>query len=151
MTQSRLLHSAHQVLERHEQRHARVLAECERQVREHESKLADLERYRAAYLSDFDQHAQQGIDGSQARTYHNFIARLALAVTEQQEQLTRARSQHADELRKWRHAARRTAALKRIIQRREQAAALHAQRAEQAAADAHAQRNWALKGTRRGN
>ena len=151
MTQSRLLKSAQQVLERHEQRHARALADCERQLREHEAKLADLERYRAVYIHDFDQRAHEGMNGSQARTYQTFIARVALAVSEQQELLTRARSQHADELRKWRHAARRTAALKRIVERREHAALQHAERADQAAADAHAQRNWALKGTRRGN
>ncbi len=151
MTQARILKSAQQVLERHEQRHARSLADWERQVRESETKLADLERYRAVYLRDFDQRAQEGMNGSQARTYQSFIARVALAVSEQQELLSRARVQHADELRKWRHAARRTAALKRIIERRERSALQHAERAEQATADAHAQRNWALKGTRRGN
>ncbi len=139
------------MLERNEQRLALALADWERQVREHEGKLADLERYREVYLRDFDQRAQQGMDGSQARTYQTFIARVALAVHEQQELLARTRAQHADELRKWRHAARRTAALNRIIQRRERAALQQAEKAEQAAADAHAQRGWALKGTRRGN
>jgi flagellar protein FliJ len=151
VTQSRLIKSAQQVLERNEQRHALALAECERQVRENETKLADLERYRAVYLRDFDQRAHEGMNGAQARTFHTFIARVAQAVSEQQELLSRARDQHAEELRKWRAAARRTAALKRIIQRRERAAQQQAERSDQAAADAHAQRSWAHKGARRGN
>jgi flagellar FliJ protein len=134
-----------------QQRHALALADSERQVRENETKLADLERYRAVYQRDFDQRAHEGMNGAQARTFQVFIARVALAVSEQQELLVRARGQHAEELRKWRAAARRTAALNRIIQRRERAALQQAERSDQAAADAHAQRSWALKGTRRGN
>jgi flagellar protein FliJ len=146
-----MIRSAQQVLERNEQRHALALAECERQVRESEAKLADLERYRAVYLRDFAERAQTGIDGAQARTYQTFIARVAAAVSEQQELLARARGQHTEELRKWRSAARRTAALNRLIERRERAALQQSDRADRSAADAHAQRNWALKGTRRGN
>jgi len=151
VTRARLLKGARQLLERQEQRHALALADWERQVRDGEAKLADLERYRAVYLRDFDQRAQEGISARQARTYQTFITRVAQAVSEQQELLARARTQHAEELRKWRGAARRTAALNRIVSRQERAALEHAEKTEQAAADAHAQRLWALKGTRRGN
>lgn len=151
MTQTRLLKSAQQVLERDEQRHARALADCERQVQDNETKLADLERYRAVYLRDFDQRAHEGVNGAQARTYQTFITRVAHAVSEQQQLLARARAQHAEELRRWRTAARRTAALNKIIQHRDRTAAQQAERSEQAAADAHAQLRWAQKGTRRGN
>ena len=44
MTQLRLLRSAHEFLLRHERRQAQVLAECERQVREGELKLSELQR-----------------------------------------------------------------------------------------------------------
>ena len=151
MTQSRLIKSAQQVLKRHEQRHAVQLAALERQVHDNETKLAELERYREVYRRDFSVRAQEGISGGQALTYQNFISRVAQAVTEQHEQLQRARDQYADELRRWRSAARRTAALDRIVGRHEQAAQRHTERSEQAAADAHAQRLWTLKGTRRGN
>ena len=120
-------------------------------MRENEAKLADLERYRAVYLRDFDQRAQEGVNGQQARTYQTFITRVAQAVSEQQELLGRSRAQHAEELRKWRSAARRTAVLNRIISQREHAALQQSEKSEQAAADAHAQRLWALKGIRRGN
>ena len=151
MTQSRLIKNAQQVLKRHEQRHALALAACERQVRDNETKLAELERYREVYRRDFSVRAQEGMNGSQALTYQNFIARVALAVDEQHALLQRVREQYTDELHKWRSAARRTAALDRIVARGERAALQHAERSEQAVADAHAQRLWTLKGNRRGN
>jgi flagellar protein FliJ len=151
MTQTRILKSAHDVLERQEQRHAQALATSERQVKEHETKLAELERYRADYIRDFGLRAEAGISGEQVRTYQSFIARLAQAVREQQEVLARARAAQAEELRKWRLAARRTAALGRVVGRRDLAARQRTEKGEQAAADAHAQRRWATKGTPRGN
>jgi len=149
--QSRILKSAQQVLERREQRQAQALADSERQVKENEAKLAELERYRASYLRDFDQRAQGGINAAQARAYQTFIARLAQAVSEQQELLARARTHYAEELRKWRGAARSSAAVNRIVGRQERAVQQRAEKAEQSASDAHAQRLWASKGTRRGH
>lgn len=151
MTDSRLLNSAKQLFERNEQRLVLALAESERLVRDNEAKLADLERYRAAYLHDFDQRAGDGMNAGQACTYQMFIARVAQAISEQQVLLERSRVQHAEELRKWRSAARRSAALNRILARRERAAHLHAEKTEQATSDAHAQRAWTLKGARRGH
>ncbi len=151
MTQSRLLKSARQLFERTEQRHAVALAESERQVRENELKLAELERYRATYMDDFEQRVSQGLSAAQVRIHQGFIARIAQAVSEQRELLARARSHHAEELRKWRAAARRSAAVNRIVDRQEQAAQQRAAKSEQAESDAHAQRLWATKGGRHGH
>ncbi|HUA88072.1 MAG TPA: flagellar FliJ family protein [Steroidobacteraceae bacterium] len=151
MARSRLLKSARQILERHEQRHAVSLAASERQVREGEAKLAELERYRVGYLRDFDQRAQQGLTAGQALNHQNFIARIVEALNEQREVLARARTHHAEELRKWRSAARRSAALNRIVGRHDLADKQRAEKAEQATADAHAQRTWTDKGNPRGH
>ncbi len=151
MSSARLLTNAQQVLERHEQRHAQALVECERQVRQNVLKLSELERYLETYLRDFEQHVQAGVDAARARSYQAFIARVTQAIAEQQQLLARARAAHAEELRRWREAARRSAAVDRMVQHREQAAQRQADKAEQAAADTHAQRLWALKGTRRGS
>ena len=151
MTQLRLLKSAHEFLVRHERRQAQVLAECERQVREGELKLGELERYQGVYQRDFGVRAEVGISAGHARTYQTFIARIAEAVSEQLLLLTRARAQHADELRKWRTAASRCAALNRLLERRELAARRLAEKSAQAESDAHAQRQWVLKGVRRGH
>ena len=151
MTQLRLLKSAHEFLVRHERRQAQVLAECARQVKEGELKLGELERYHAVYQRDFGLRAEVGMTAGHARTYQNFLARIAEAVSEQQQLLTRTRTQHAEELRKWGTAASRCAALNRLLERRERAARHQAERSAQADSDAHAQRHWVLKGARRGH
>jgi len=139
------------VLEGHEQRQTLALAASERLLREAEAKLAELERYRQTYLQDFDQRAQGGMGADQARSYQAFLARLGQALDEQRALLARARTHHAEELRKWRAAARRSAALKRIVQRRDRTEQQRTERSEQAASDAHAQRLWTEKGARRGH
>jgi flagellar FliJ protein len=151
MSQLRLLRSAHEFLERNERRQQQVLAECERQVKEADLKLTELERYRLVYLRDFDERAGVGMSAAHARTYQAFMVRMSQAVTEQQQLLARARVRQADELRKWRTAARRCAALQRILEQREVAARHLAEKAAQAQSDAHAQRVWTQKGARRGH
>lgn len=148
---SRLLKNAQQLLEREEQRQAQALADSERQVKDNEAKLGELERYRSVYLRDFDHRAHGGMQAGQARAYQTFIARIAQAIQEQQELLARARTHHAEELRKWRTAARRSSALGHVVGRQERDARQRAEKSEQAASDAHAQRHWASKGTRSGH
>jgi len=151
MSAPRILKSAQQLLERQQQRQAQALADSERQVRDNEAKLAELERYRAVYLRDFDHRAQGGMHAGQARAYQTFIARIAQAIKEQQELLARARAHHTEELRKWRSAARRSSALNHVVGRQERSAQQRAEKSEQATSDAHAQRLWASKGTRSGH
>jgi flagellar FliJ protein len=151
VTQLRLLRSAHEFLTRHERRQAQLLAECERQVREGALKLSELERYHAVYQRDFGVRAEVGMSALHARTYQTFLARIAEALGEQQLVLARTRAQHADELRKWGTAASRCAALKRLLERRELAARQQAEKSAQAESDAHAQRQWVLKGAHRGH
>lgn len=151
MTQLRLLQSAHEFLVRQERRQAQVLAECERQVRAGELKLSELERYHAVYQRDFGVRVEVGMTAGHACTYQTFLARIAEAVSEQQLLLARTRAQHADELRKWGTAASRCAALNRLLERREHFARRQADKSAQAESDAHAQRQWVLKGARRGH
>jgi flagellar protein FliJ len=151
VSQLRLLKSAHELLVRHERRQALVLAEAERQVREGELKLSELERYHAVYQRDFGVRAEVGMTAGNAQTYQTFLVRIAEAVSEQQLLLERTRAQHADELRKWGTAASRCAALNRLLERRELTARHQAEKSAQAESDAHAQRQWVLKGARRGH
>ncbi|HVN47015.1 MAG TPA: flagellar FliJ family protein [Steroidobacteraceae bacterium] len=150
MAASRILKSAQQFFDRREQLHARALADSERQAGESEARLAELEHYRAMYLRDFDQRARHGMTADEVRTYQAFLARIALALEEQQKLVERARAQHAEELRKWRSAARRSVAVNRIVDRRVLADRRHTEKSAQATADAHAQRSWASKGKSHG-
>ena len=150
MAGSRILKNAQQFFDRREQLHAKALAESERHMGESEARLDELERYRTMYLRDFDQRARHGMTADEMRTYQAFLGRLALALEEQQKLVERARAQRAEELRKWRSAARRSVAVNRIVGRRELAERRHAEKSAQATSDAHAQRSWASKGKTHG-
>jgi len=151
VTQYRVLKRAQQYFERQERRCALGVAACERQVREGEAKLAELERYRGVYMRDFDLRAREGMNATRARTYQAFLVRIAQAVHEQRELLARASTQHQEELRRWQAAVRRRLALNRILERHELEEDSREEKTQQAAADAHAQRLWILRGVRRGH
>jgi flagellar protein FliJ len=151
VTQYRVLQRAQQFFQRQERRCALGVAACERQMREGEEKLAELERYRLVYMRDFDLRAREGMNANRARTYQAFLVRIAQAVEEQRALLGRATAQHQEELRRWQAAVRRRVALDRIVQRHELEEHSRAEKTQQAAADAHAQRLWILRGARRGH
>jgi flagellar protein FliJ len=151
MPKARWLQGARDACARREQRLALALADCKRQVQEGEAKLAELERYLAVYRREFQERVRVGMNAARVRTYQVFLARLEQAVTEQRELLARARAQESEELLKWRGAARRSAALDRLLERHHQAAQRRITQLEQASSDAHTQRSWVLKGARRGH
>lgn len=94
-----------------ERRKAEALAQCEQRVREAQTRLDELESYRAAYLRDFNARAQAGFDGAAAREFQVFIARLEEALRFQGQILAQAEAQRGAELENWRGAARRAAAV----------------------------------------
>ena len=94
-----------------ERRKAEALARCEQRVLEAESRLGELERYRAAYVQDFNRRAQAGLDGAGVREYQVFLGRLEEALRHQDQIVAQARSQRSAELESWRLAARRAAAV----------------------------------------
>ncbi len=94
-----------------ERRKAEALARCERRVLEAESRLGELERYRAAYMQDFNRRAQAGLDGAGVREYQVFLGRLDEALRHQDQVVVQARLQRGAELQSWRLAARRAAAV----------------------------------------
>lgn len=149
MPRSRQLKTAQRVFDQDERRKAETLAVSERQMRESEAKLAELERYQQDYVRDFARRAGSGMDAARARDYQAFIARLDEALRQQHDVVTRAREQHTEQLGKWRGAAQRSAAVDRAVerQRSEQLRAL--ERHEQRDSDERAQRRWSQGANRR--
>jgi flagellar protein FliJ len=149
MARSRQLKTAQRVLGDDERRKAQTLALSERQVHESEAKLAELKTYRADYLRDFAQRAGGGMNAASARSYQAFIARLDEALREQTEVVTRARAERAEQLSKWRGAARRSAAVERVVQRSHSEERRALEKSEQVDSDERAQRRWAQGAQRR--
>jgi flagellar FliJ protein len=145
----RQLQTAHGVLESDEQRKAQTLASSERHVKDSEAKLAELDKYREAYLRDFASRAGGGMTAARAREYQAFLARLDEALREQNEIVVRAREQRAELLTKWRGAAQHTAAVDRALQRGLTEEQRRGERREQTDADERSQRRWSTGEQRR--
>jgi len=94
-----------------ERRRAQALALSERRVTESEAKLAELETYRAGYVRDFNARAGTGMTAATARDYQVFLARLAEALRQQDQAVTRARAQRDAERDSWQGAAQRADAI----------------------------------------
>jgi flagellar FliJ protein len=93
------------VVETHERRKAEALADCERNVRTAQTKLDELEAYRAAYVRDFTRRAESGMHGAGVREYQVFLSRLDEALRHQAQILSQGRLQRDAELESWRNAA----------------------------------------------
>ena len=99
------------VVETHERRKAEALADCERTMRAAQTKLDELDAYRAAYVRDFTRRAESGMNGAGVREYQVFLSRLDEALRHQAQILSQGRLQRDAELESWRNAARRASAV----------------------------------------
>lgn len=114
-----------------ERRAALRVATAERNQREAESKLSDLERYVEDYERQYTERAANGIGVTELRDYQAFLARLNDAIRQQRAIVSRARSESDAERVRWQDAAKRAKALdhvadkwrdeeRRVADRREQ-------------------------------
>ena len=129
-----------------ERRKAEALARCERHVLEAESRLGELDAYRAAYVRDFNQRAQAGLDGAGAREYQVFLDRLEEALRHQGQIVAQAQAQRSAELENWRHAARRAAAVDTLAEHWRAEERRAEDKREQHETDERSQQIWSRRG-----
>lgn len=125
-----------------ERRKAEALALCERHVCEAQTRLQELETYRAAYLHDFNQRAKAGLDGAGAREYQVFLSRLDEALQHQSQILAQARAQRGAEFDKWRSAAQRASAVDTLAEHWRAEERGTEERREQLETDERSQQRW---------
>lgn len=123
-----------------QQRLARSVAEFEKRMRDGETKLGELERYKAEYEQGFQQRAAGGIGVTELRDYQAFLARLAEAIKQQQALVNRARAEHDAERLKWQDALKRSKALGHVVERWQAEERHVSERREQLESDERAQR-----------
>jgi flagellar FliJ protein len=140
MTRAGRLQPVRTLAEDSQRRLAQRLAACEQRVREGESKLNELQRYRTEYELQLAQRAGQGIDVPGLRDYQAFLARLGQAIRQQQDLVQRARSQRDAERTSWQEAAKRAKALGHVVERWQSEERLTRERREQRESDERAQR-----------
>jgi flagellar protein FliJ len=126
-----------------ERRKAEALAACERRVNESETKLTELETYRAGYVRDFAMRAQVGMSGASARDYQVFLSRLDEALRQQAQAVIGTRAQRDSQLQNWQDAAQRADAIGHTVKRWQAEELRLLERREQHESDERSQRIWA--------
>jgi flagellar protein FliJ len=134
-----------------ERRKAEALAACEKSVRAAQTKLDELEAYRASYVRDFTRRAEAGMSGAGAREYQVFLSRLDEALRQQAQILAQARLQRSAELESWRNAARRATAVGNLASHWQAEERLAAEKIEQKETDEHSQQLWSRRTGVRGS
>jgi flagellar FliJ protein len=117
MSPTRRLQLVQRVTDEKERRHAQRLAQSRARVAQCEAKLKELQGYHAGYLREFDKRASSGIGGAGIREFHAFIAKLAEAIRQQEELLTKARTDSESEQAGWQGAAQRSQIMDKVVER----------------------------------
>ena len=117
MTRTGRMAPVQQVMDDSERRHQQRLADAQRRLAESELKLAELQRYHLEYAQAFGQRATTGATGMMLRDYQVFLGRLAEAVRQQSQFVSRAREEVAVEMHHWQGAAQRAKALGTVVER----------------------------------
>ncbi|MGA7538045.1 MAG: flagellar export protein FliJ [Steroidobacteraceae bacterium] len=128
-----------------ERRKAEALAACDKDVRAAQTKLEELETYRAAYVQDFARRAESGMNGAGLREYQVFLGRLGEALRHQTQILVQTRLRRDAELENWRTAARRAAAVGNLASHWQAEERVAAEKVEQKEADEHSQQLWSRR------
>ena len=139
------------VVDDQERRRAQALAASEQRVTEAETKLTELESYRANYLRDFNSRAGGGMNAASARDYQVFLARLEEALKQQAQIVVRAKAQRDTERHNWQGAAQRADAVDHMVNVWDTADRKDLERHEQKESDEFSQRSQAHGAHRRGS
>lgn len=140
MTRAKRLQPVRNLVDDAQQRLARSLSACEQSLRESESRLEELRRYRGEYEAHFSQRAGDGMGAADLRDYQAFLARLGQAIGQQQDLVCRAAAQRDVERSRWQEAARRAKALGHVVERWQNEERQTLDRREQRDSDERAQR-----------
>lgn len=135
------------LLEREQQRRDEAAQEClalERQTRAAEGQVQTLQDYRVEYRQRWSGQFQQSAPIEILRCYHGFVGRLDQAISAQQGVARQAEVRWQAGRERLRQCELKLATVKRLIERRQQALRLAADRREQKQSDEAAQRKaWA--------
>ncbi len=140
MKRAKRLEPVQHIVDEAQKRLAMSVAGFEKRVLDGEKKLDELTRYKAEYEQGFQRRAANGIGVTEMRDYQAFLARLAEAIKQQQELVTRARAEHEAERVKWQQALQRSKALGHVVERWHAEERQVTERREQRESDERAQR-----------
>ena len=140
MLRSERLEPVFDIATNHERCAAQAFGAAAARLQEAEKKLAELERYAVEYRAALHARTTGGIDVTQLRAFHGFIAKLGDAVSQQGAIVDRAREDCALLRQRWLDASRRTQAVGKVIEHASTEERRVVERREQNDSDERAQR-----------
>lgn len=105
------------VAESRERRAAHQFGDSQRAAQEQEAKLDELRGYHQEYLERFNSAARSGISIGQLREYQAFLAKLELAIQQQESVVQESHNVCSVRKEEWQDKYIRTQALDKVVQR----------------------------------
>jgi flagellar FliJ protein len=140
MKRTERMHTVERVVSDVEKKRAESLAASERRLTESEAKLKELQDYQKTYAEQFNARAGAGIGAVGLRDFQTFMARLAEAVKQQTQVVSKARTDRDAEMKTWQSAAQRSEAVGGLVKRWQTEERREDDRQEQRESDERSQR-----------
>jgi flagellar FliJ protein len=140
MRRSQRLETVLEVAGDAERKAAAALAAAEARLLEAEHKLVELERYEQEYRAALRRKTTSGIDATQLRAFHAFIARLGDAVLQQGVVVKRAHEERDVCKTRWQDAGRRSRSVGKAVEHASEDERRAEARRDQRESDERAQR-----------
>lgn len=109
----------HQLAQRREDVAAQTLGKVQRELNEHQLKLAELIQYYEDYQTRFTEQASNGMSISQVQSYQNFISQLKIAIVEQKKNISRVEEACDSKRAAWNTERQKSQVLEKVISRHE--------------------------------
>lgn len=136
----------HQLAQRREDVAAQTLGKVQRELTEHQDKLAELIQYYEDYQTRFTEQASNGMSISQVQSYQNFISQLKIAITQQRQHISRVEEARDTKRAEWTTERQKSQVLEKVISRHEKKELQEENKQEQRRLDEFvSNRFWHLK------
>ena len=143
MKRTQRLAPVQEVFSSTEKDRARDLGTARQRVEAAQRKLAELRQYRDDYAANFESQARSGRGVAALRDFQAFLARLDLAMRQQEQAVLQVREEEQAHRQRWQSAARRSRALDTVVDRWQLEERREEDRREQRQTDERAQRRRA--------
>ncbi len=117
MVTSKRLQPVQRVAKSREQTAARELGDSRRRSQEQEQRLDELRRYHREYLKRFHDAAKTGMSATQLQEYRAFLAKLEMAIQEQEKVVKLGHTECSERKEEWQQKHVRTQVLDKVVER----------------------------------
>ncbi len=105
------------VAESHERNAAHQFGDSQRQMQQQEARLGELRQYHDEYLERFNTASRSGISAAQLREYQAFLAKLDVAIKEQEAVVLASSKNRSAKKELWQQKHIRSKVLDKVMQR----------------------------------